>query len=156
MYKIKAEFNDGLASRLQAARTRLAKFEEAGPPQAIPLEQQVSMRLSGGRTGKRAVVVEDLELTGLMRPFSAEIWFGDRVGVLGSNGSGKSHFLRLLARGGSLPGRRARAGRVARHPAGRPHRAGPAGGPRTAGLVRADPRPPGAGRAHAAGDPAPR
>ena len=103
MYKIKAEFNDGLASRLQAARTRLAKFEEAGPPQAIPLEQKVTMRLSGGRTGKRAVVVEDLELTGLMRPFSTEIWFGDRVGVLGSNGSGKSHFLRLLARGGSLP-----------------------------------------------------
>jgi ATPase subunit of ABC transporter with duplicated ATPase domains len=105
MYKIKAEFNDGLASRLQAARTRLAKFEEAGPPQAIPLEQKVSMRLSGGRTGKRAVVVEDLELTGLMRPFSTEIWFGDRVGVLGSNGSGKSHFLRLLALGGSLPDR---------------------------------------------------
>ncbi|WP_091185404.1 ABC-F family ATP-binding cassette domain-containing protein [Microlunatus flavus] len=103
MYKVKAEFNDGLASRLQAARTRLAKFEEAGPPEAIPLEQKVTMRLSGGRTGKRAVVVEDLELTGLMRPFSTEIWFGDRVGVLGSNGSGKSHFLRLLARGGSLP-----------------------------------------------------
>ena len=105
MYKVKAEFNDGLASRLQAARTRLAKFVQAGPPQAIPLEQRVSMRLSGGRTGKRAVVVEDLELTGLMRPFSTEIWFGDRVGVLGSNGSGKSHFLRLLALGGSLPDR---------------------------------------------------
>jgi ATPase subunit of ABC transporter with duplicated ATPase domains len=31
------------------------------------------------------------------------VWFGDRVGVLGSNGSGKSHFLRLLAAGGSDP-----------------------------------------------------
>ncbi|HYP45922.1 MAG TPA: ATP-binding cassette domain-containing protein [Propionibacteriaceae bacterium] len=103
MYKIKAEYNDGLAGRYQAAKTRLAKFEEAGPPQAIPLEQKVSMRLRGGRTGKRAVVVSDLELTGLMLPFEAEIWFGDRVAVLGSNGSGKSHFLRLLARGGSDP-----------------------------------------------------
>ena len=103
MYKIKAAYNDGMASRYQAAKTRLAKFEEAGPPEAVPLEQKVSMRLSGGRTAKRAVVVADLELTGLMRPFSAEIWFGDRVGVLGSNGSGKSHFLRLLARGGSNP-----------------------------------------------------
>jgi ATPase subunit of ABC transporter with duplicated ATPase domains len=103
MYKIKAAYNDGLAGRYQAAKTRLAKFEEAGPPQAIPLEQRVSMRLKGGRTGKRAVVVENLELTGLMRPFDAEIWFGDRVAVLGSNGSGKSHFLRLLARGGSDP-----------------------------------------------------
>jgi ATPase subunit of ABC transporter with duplicated ATPase domains len=103
MYKIKAAYNDGMASRLQAAKTRLAKFEQAGPPQAVPLEQNVAMRLSGGRTGKRAVMVENLELSGLMRPFDAEIWFGDRVGVLGSNGSGKSHFLRLLARGGSIP-----------------------------------------------------
>ena len=58
MYKIKAAYNDGMASRYQAAKTRLAKFEEAGPPQAVPLEQQVSMRLSGGRTAKRAVVVD--------------------------------------------------------------------------------------------------
>jgi len=103
MYKQKAAYNDAMASRYQAAKTRLARFEEAGPPQAIPLEQKVSMRLTGGRTGKRAVVVTDLELTGLMRPFDTEIWYGDRVAVLGSNGSGKSHFLRLLARGGSHP-----------------------------------------------------
>jgi ATPase subunit of ABC transporter with duplicated ATPase domains len=69
------------------------------------VEQNVRMRLRGGRTGKRAVVAEKLELTGLMRPFSSEIWFGDRVAVLGSNGSGKSHFLRLLALGGTDPER---------------------------------------------------
>jgi ATPase subunit of ABC transporter with duplicated ATPase domains len=105
MYKTKAAYNDAMASRYQAAQTRLAKFEEAGPPQAVPLEQKVSMRLSGGRTGKRAVMIDNLELTGLMKPFDAEIWFGDRVGVLGSNGSGKSQFLRLLALGGSDPDR---------------------------------------------------
>ncbi|HET9561697.1 MAG TPA: ATP-binding cassette domain-containing protein, partial [Propionibacteriaceae bacterium] len=105
MYKAKAAYNSGMASRYQAAQTRLAKFEEAGPPQAVPLEQRVSMRLSGGRTGKRAVMIDKLELTGLMKPFDAEIWFGDRVAVLGSNGSGKSYFLRLLARGGSHPDR---------------------------------------------------
>ncbi len=49
------------------------------------------------------MVAERLGLTGLMQPFDAELWFGDRVAVLGSNGSGKSHFLRLLARGGSDP-----------------------------------------------------
>jgi ATPase subunit of ABC transporter with duplicated ATPase domains len=103
MYKNKAAYNDGMASRYRAAQTRLAKFEEAGPPQAVPREQHVKMRLTGGRTGKRAIVVDQLELTGLMSPFSTEIWFGDRVAVLGSNGSGKSHFLRLLARGGSDP-----------------------------------------------------
>jgi ATPase subunit of ABC transporter with duplicated ATPase domains len=50
-------------------------------------------------------MIDNLELTGLMKPFDAEIWFGDRVGVLGSNGSGKSQFLRLLALGGSDPDR---------------------------------------------------
>jgi ATPase subunit of ABC transporter with duplicated ATPase domains len=102
-YKIKAEYNDGLAAQYKAAQTRLRKFEEAGPPQAIPREQQVTMRLKGGRTGKRAVVCEGLELTGLMKPFDLEVWYGERVAVLGSNGSGKSHFLRLLAAGGSDP-----------------------------------------------------
>jgi len=102
-YKIKAEYNDGLASQYRAAQTRLRKFVEAGPPQAIPREQQVKMRLRGGRTGKRAVVCENLELTGLMKPFDLEVWYGERVAVLGSNGSGKSHFLRLLAAGGSDP-----------------------------------------------------
>ncbi|MDN5804742.1 MAG: ATP-binding cassette domain-containing protein, partial [Microlunatus sp.] len=101
--KVKAAYNDGLAGRYQAACTRLAKFTDAGPPQEVPREQQVSMRLRGGRTGKRAVVVSELELTGLMKSFDTEIWFGDRVAVLGSNGSGKSHFLRLLAGGGSDP-----------------------------------------------------
>ncbi len=101
--KIKAEYNDGMASQYRAAQTRLRKFEEAGPPIVQPREQQVTMRLRGGRTGKRAVVCEQLELTGLMKPFDLEVWYGERVAVLGSNGSGKSHFLRLLAAGGSDP-----------------------------------------------------
>jgi ATPase subunit of ABC transporter with duplicated ATPase domains len=103
MYKQKAAYNSDMASRYQAAQTRLAKFEDAGPPIEQPREQQVSMRLRGGRTGKRAVVCEGLELTGLMKPFDLEVWYGERVAVLGSNGSGKSHFLRLLAAGGSDP-----------------------------------------------------
>jgi ATPase subunit of ABC transporter with duplicated ATPase domains len=103
MYKQKAAYNDAMASRYKAAQTRLRKFEEAGPPETLPREQDVRMRLKGGRTGKRAVICERLELTGLMKPFDLEIWYGERVAVLGSNGSGKSHFLRLLAAGGSDP-----------------------------------------------------
>src|ERR687885_10325 len=103
MYKTKAAYNDGLASRYQAALTRLKRFEDAGPPLETPGEQNVTMRLRGGRTGKRAVICERLELNGLMRPFDLEVWFGERVAVLGSNGSGKSHFLRLLAAGGTDP-----------------------------------------------------
>ncbi|MCM3779608.1 ABC-F family ATP-binding cassette domain-containing protein [Microbacterium hydrocarbonoxydans] len=101
--KVKASANDGFASRYQAAQTRLRRFEDAGPPQERPPVQDFDMRLRGSRTGKRAVVADRLELTGLMRPFDVEVWYGDRVAVLGSNGSGKSHFLRLLARGGTDP-----------------------------------------------------
>jgi len=92
-----------MASRYQAAQTRLRMFEDEGPPETLPREQTVRMRLTGGRTAKRAVVCTDLELTGLMHPFDLEVWFGERVAVLGSNGSGKSHFLRLLAAGGTDP-----------------------------------------------------
>lgn len=105
--KVKAAASDEFASRYHAAMTRLRKFEEAGPPLERPVDQDLSMRLRGDRTGKRAVVCEQLELTGLMAPFDLEVWFGDRVAALGSNGSGKSHFLRLLALGGTDPDPRA-------------------------------------------------
>ncbi|MET9042512.1 ATP-binding cassette domain-containing protein [Streptomyces sp. NPDC004362] len=94
-----ASVSHEMASRYQAAQTRLRKFEEAGPPPEPPREQDIRMRLKGGRTGVRAVTCAGLELTGLMKPFDLEVFYGERVAVLGSNGSGKSHFLRLLAGG---------------------------------------------------------
>ena len=95
--KERAKVSDDNASRARAAETRLKRFDAAGPPPERPRDQKVAMRLDGGRTGKRAIVIEDLELTDLTFPFSTEIWFGERVGVLGDNGTGKSHLLRLLA-----------------------------------------------------------
>lgn len=99
MYKQKAAYNAEMASRYRAAQTRLRKFVDAGPPLAPPREQDIRMRLRGGRTGMRAITAAELELSGLMSPFSLEVFYGERVAVLGSNGSGKSHFLRLLAGG---------------------------------------------------------
>ncbi|MHA6760573.1 ABC-F family ATP-binding cassette domain-containing protein [Streptacidiphilus sp. PAMC 29251] len=86
-----------MASRYAASVTRLRKFEEIGPPPEPPRKQNIAMRLRGGRTGVRSLTCEKLELTGLMKPFDLEVFYGERVAVLGSNGSGKSHFLRLLA-----------------------------------------------------------
>ncbi|HEX2419182.1 MAG TPA: ATP-binding cassette domain-containing protein [Micromonosporaceae bacterium] len=96
MYKQKAAYNSDMASRLQAAKTRLARFEQAGPPPLPPKSQDIRIRLTGGRTGKRAVICEQLEIEDLTYPFDLEVWYGDRVAVLGGNGTGKSHFLRLL------------------------------------------------------------
>ncbi len=98
-----ARISEALASRYHAAETRLRHFEEAGPPPAPPRSQAVQMRLGGGRTGVRALVCEQLELPGLIRPFDLEVFFGERVAVLGANGTGKSRFLELLAQGGAAP-----------------------------------------------------
>jgi ATPase subunit of ABC transporter with duplicated ATPase domains len=92
-----AKLSPVMAPKLAAMETRLKKFEAAGPPPERVVDQKVTMRLPGGRTGKRAISCEQLELTGLMRPFDLDVHYGDRLAILGSNGSGKSHFLRLLA-----------------------------------------------------------
>ena len=103
MYKRKSAYNSDMKSRYRAAQTRLARFEQTGPPEAQPRTQNLAMRLHGGRTGKKTLTCKELEITGLVYPFSFQAWYGDRIAILGENGSGKSHFLRLLADGGDNP-----------------------------------------------------
>ncbi|MEO6700033.1 MAG: ABC-F family ATP-binding cassette domain-containing protein [Jatrophihabitantaceae bacterium] len=91
-----AKVSEVMAQKYRVMVARLERFEAAGPPPDKPEEQNITMRLRGGRTGKRAVICTELELAGLMKPFSTEIFYGERLAVLGSNGAGKSHFLRLL------------------------------------------------------------
>jgi ATPase subunit of ABC transporter with duplicated ATPase domains len=92
-----AKISPDMASRYRAMQTRYDRFLEAGPPPEQVVDQKVVMRLRGGRTGVRALTCTQLELSGLMKPFDLEVFYGERLAVLGSNGSGKSHFLRLLA-----------------------------------------------------------
>ena len=94
--KRRAAMSDANASRAKAAETRLRHYDESERPAEQVADQKIDMRLEGGRTGKRVVMAEQLELTDLTFPFDTEIWFGDRVAVVGMNGTGKSHFLRLL------------------------------------------------------------
>jgi ATPase subunit of ABC transporter with duplicated ATPase domains len=85
------------SSKTQAAVSRLARFDAAGPPPEPPRQQKIRMRLGGGRTGVRALTCSGLALRGLTEPFDLEVFYGERLAVLGANGTGKSHFLRLLA-----------------------------------------------------------
>ena len=94
--KIQSRVSEVMAQKYRVQARRLERFEAEGPPPDKPTDEQVSMRLRGGRTGVRAIVCEQLELAGLMQPFDCEIFYGERLGVLGANGAGKSHFLRLL------------------------------------------------------------
>ena len=85
-----------MAPKYRAMQTRLKRFEEVGAPQAPPPPQRLKMKLKGGRTAVRAIVCKDLQLTDLTKPFDMELFYGERVAFLGGNGTGKSHFLRLL------------------------------------------------------------
>ena len=91
-----AKSSPDMANKYRAMQTRLRKFEELGAPPAPPIEQNVRVGLRGGRTGVRALTFENFALDGLTEPFDFEVFYGDRIVVLGKNGSGKSHFLRLI------------------------------------------------------------
>ncbi|NNE11826.1 MAG: ABC-F family ATP-binding cassette domain-containing protein, partial [Ilumatobacter sp.] len=93
----RARISETFAPKLKAAESRLRHFVEKHERPDEVREQRIDVQLRGGRTGKRAVVVEHLTVAGLTEPFDLELWYGERVAVLGGNGVGKSHFLRLLA-----------------------------------------------------------
>jgi ATPase subunit of ABC transporter with duplicated ATPase domains len=95
-YRRRAQVSDIWSSRIRATKTRIERVQAAPPPDKV-VDHEVTMRLGGDRTGMRVVICEQLELSGLTDPFDTEVVFGERVAVLGRNGTGKSHFLRLLA-----------------------------------------------------------
>jgi ATPase subunit of ABC transporter with duplicated ATPase domains len=96
-YRRRAQQSDAWGPKVRAAQSRLRMFEEKTELVERPREQKVTIRLGGGRTGTIALRLKNLSLPNLVRPFSTEILFGQRVGVIGRNGTGKSHFMRLLA-----------------------------------------------------------
>ncbi len=93
----RARISETFAPKLKAAETRLRQFTERTVAPEQVREQTITMKLRGDRTGKKALTIEALELTGLTDAFDLQLWYGDHVAVLGPNGVGKSHFLRLLA-----------------------------------------------------------
>ena len=95
--KRKSAYNDNWASKARNAEHRLERFETDHAPPLKAEVQDVRMRIAGGRTGKIAFRAKDLSISDIVRPFDVEIWFGERIGVIGPNGTGKTHFLRLLS-----------------------------------------------------------
>ena len=101
--KQRAAQNDGNASRANAAETRWHKFVAAGPPPPPVRDEAIRVRLRGGDSARRVVKLVDLSVGDLFLPFSDEVYFGERVGLIGPNGTGKTHLMRALA-GGVEPG----------------------------------------------------
>jgi ATPase subunit of ABC transporter with duplicated ATPase domains len=107
----RAKISEAFAPKLKAAETKLRHFVEKNDRPPEVRDQRLDVRLRGARTGKRAVICEGLEIAGLTDPFDLELWYGERVAVLGGNGVGKSHFLRLLNEVDLDADRRRRCGR---------------------------------------------
>ena len=100
--QVQAAISPDMANKYHAMQTRLRKFEEAGAPVAPPIEQDIRVGLKGGRTGLRALTFENVAIENgsgeyLTKPFNFEVFFQDRIAVLGKNGTGKSHFFRLIS-----------------------------------------------------------
>ena len=94
--KTRAAQNFKNATKANAAETRWEKFVAAGPPPPPVPDQQIHVRFRGGDSARRVVKFEDVAVGDLFAPFSEEVHFGERVGLIGPNGTGKTHLLNAL------------------------------------------------------------
>ena len=97
LWKERARYSPDLAKRADAMETRWERFRAAGPPPEPVLDQAITVRIRGGDSARIVLALDSLEIEGLVAPFTEEIHFGERIGIIGPNGSGKSALMRVLA-----------------------------------------------------------
>jgi ATPase subunit of ABC transporter with duplicated ATPase domains len=96
-FKERARYSSDWAKRANAAETRWRRFRDPGPPPAPVVDTSIAVRLRGGDSARRVLDLRSVGIAGLVLPFSDEIHFGERVGMIGPNGSGKSELMNVLA-----------------------------------------------------------
>ena len=96
-FKERARYSPVWAKKADAAETRWRRFRDEGPPPPPVTDVPIAVRIRGGDAARRMLDLRGLGIADLLTPFSDEIHFGERVGVVGPNGSGKSALLDVLA-----------------------------------------------------------
>ena len=94
--KQRAAQNFKNATKANGAETRWEKFVAAGPPPPPVADQHIHVRFRGADSARRVVKFEEVSIGSLFLPFSEEVHFGERVGLIGPNGTGKTHLLNAL------------------------------------------------------------
>jgi ATPase subunit of ABC transporter with duplicated ATPase domains len=96
-FKERAKYSSDWAKKADAAETRWRRFSESGPPPLPVVDTSIVVRMHGGDSARRVLDLRSLGISDLVLPFTDEVHFGERVGVIGPNGSGKSQLMRVLA-----------------------------------------------------------
>jgi ATPase subunit of ABC transporter with duplicated ATPase domains len=96
-FKERARYSSDWAKKADAAETRWRRWADAGPPPAPVADQHIKVRMRGADSARRVLAIRGAGILGLIEPFSDEIHLGERVGLIGPNGGGKTHLMRLLA-----------------------------------------------------------
>jgi ATPase subunit of ABC transporter with duplicated ATPase domains len=96
-FKERARYAPDWAKRADAMETRWRRFRAPGPPPSPVPDAAIAVRIRGGDSARIVLNLRSLGIDGLLAPFSDEIHFGERVGVIGPNGSGKSALMHVLA-----------------------------------------------------------
>ena len=96
--KQRASLNPKNASKANAAESRWERFVKVGPPPEPVKDQRPQVSFRGADSPRRVVKLVDVGIDLLFEPFSDEIHFGERIGLVGSNGTGKTHLLDVLER----------------------------------------------------------
>jgi ATPase subunit of ABC transporter with duplicated ATPase domains len=96
-FKERARYAPDWAKRADAMESRWNRFKAGGPPPAPVSDQAITVRIRGADSARLVLVLRSLAIGDLVAPFSEEIHFGERVGVIGPNGSGKTALMRAIA-----------------------------------------------------------
>lgn len=108
LYKQELEWiKRGPKARGTKQQARINKFEKLDQDVHAPkeIDQDVEIGLTQQRLGKKVIEIKHLDLQvgdhPIARDFTKLIQAGDRIGITGANGAGKSSFLNAIA--GKLP-----------------------------------------------------